>query len=407
MKITDLTENDVIHIRNKKEAKGIKALLQNKGIGYWQNDLKLNIERVLGSGCISVYDGSFTYLLSGQEEGKNIIPASRFLKPSLKKRVKELEDRIEILEICLNQEQSTNFKGNENTCLIDEATDIEVHFDEVEKLPEKWCVLKTLDNWKEVGKWFQRNSQAKPNIKDYGSERVYVSNYLHYPAPLPEKYHAHSKIQKDYTEISFETFKRLVLKEDEKPVELEGGKWYKYPGTSFLMCVRSYDHEDKSASGYGINSTGEWFDAVVDVEGLTPATFEEVKDALIKEAERRGFKEGVKANLFGSRETTLRGYIKYNENWLSIPKTSGLIFGNDVIFRSDKGWAEIISEPEIDFSKAGQYVCFDNNPKYVYVTTGWANDKHFSGTNLNTGDHNNYLIIENFTLYTEPVTLQN
>ena len=51
---------------------------------------------------------------------------------------------------------------------------------------------------------------------------------------------------------------------------------------------------------YGINSNGHWFDnCLAHCLGSNdePATDEEVEQALIKEANRRGFKEGVKFGL--------------------------------------------------------------------------------------------------------------
>lgn len=128
--------------------------------------------------------------------------------------------------------------------------------------------------------------------------------------------------------------------------EFEVGKWYKY--SNGLFCIseikrvglrgygfyaedwRKYDYMQKN-SIYGMQ--------------LTEATHQEVETALIKEAKKRGFKEGVEHSCcnegskyickgvlmigWGSRE----GAIYFN-------KSDGLIF-------ADGKWATIIEEPKV------------------------------------------------------------
>lgn len=122
--------------------------------------------------------------------------------------------------------------------------------------------------------------------------------------------------------------------------ELEVGKWYKYSDSEgFLFCITNVQNDGVEV--YGFNSWGNWIDeGSYYSEYLIPATDKEVKDALIKEAKKRGFKEGVKF------KSIVSGNIR---------KFTGFYFGSDedecwlsndtvgCIFKKGK-WAEIIEE---------------------------------------------------------------
>jgi len=78
---------------------------------------------------------------------------------------------------------------------------------------------------------------------------------------------------------------------DKAPV-LEVGKWYKDERSKFLICI--VNPKNKRESGYGFKMDGNWSDSLGShIEPLIPATDKEVETALIKEAKKRGFKEGV------------------------------------------------------------------------------------------------------------------
>jgi hypothetical protein len=71
-----------------------------------------------------------------------------------------------------------------------------------EELPEKWCVkINSI-----TSKWFNENSQT--GAKDY---HTVTTGYLHYPHN--NAIHHFSYVITGYTEITFDQFKRLVLKE--------------------------------------------------------------------------------------------------------------------------------------------------------------------------------------------------
>ena len=99
---------------------------------------------------------------------------------------------------------------------------------------------------------------------------------------------AHSSACSEWkTNIEAE-FPKLFKKDD-----LVVGKWYKEETTNFLVFIKDLKHS--SYAGYGFNTRGDWKDSLGRI-GLQhiPATDEEVKKALIKEAKKRGFKEGVR-----------------------------------------------------------------------------------------------------------------
>lgn len=74
-----------------------------------------------------------------------------------------------------------------------------------------------------------------------------------------------------------------------------------------------------------------------------PATNDEIKQHLIKIAIEKGFKQNVKAKF--PRETRiLTGKFLYDPDWGIKINEGALGMGNDVIWRADKGWVEIVLE---------------------------------------------------------------
>ena len=79
-------------------------------------------------------------------------------------------------------------------------------------------------------------------------------------------------------------------------VELEVGKWYKSTTLSNVFLFL----KDKEYGRYGFDSNG-WYNVTdsnfeLEPDKWTLATKEEVETALIAEAKKRGFKEGVYFN---------------------------------------------------------------------------------------------------------------
>ena len=137
------------------------------------------------------------------------------------------------------------------------------------------------------------------------------------------KLHAHSSIG---WQSSIEKEFPKVFKEN----DLVAGKWYNSKeNESALLCY------DPKGNHFGFNNIGIWTTiyGLIKSEMIT-ATDKEVKKALIKEAEKRGFKVGI---------LTKYGVINSTYEHEFRPKENVFYFGNIKVFRKGK-WAEIIKE---------------------------------------------------------------
>jgi len=162
------------------------------------------------------------------------------------------------------------------------------------------------------------------------------------------------ELLKEIYEFVNETLKAKIENEvPEMKTTFEVGKWYtplnEYQGKA-MVCIINID--DFNNVGYGFDFKGNYLTENYSIIGNTNpkgyrlATPEEVETALVNEAERRGFKEGV----------------KYSNNWVGYERISfvdssdfrmganGFGFqtlcqsGNDWIFKNGT-WATIINEP--------------------------------------------------------------
>jgi hypothetical protein len=124
--------------------------------------------------------------------------------------------------------------------------------------------------------------------------------------------------------------------------KLEVGKWYKNTKHDYIFCFNGiYD----DFSQYGVNKLGVWSVELSSHERhiafFTPATPEEVETALVNEAKKRGFKEGV-YYCFGGKKIEAKGEIRFNHQG----KYNDLYFERSerFIFKDGK-WAEILPQP--------------------------------------------------------------
>lgn len=130
--------------------------------------------------------------------------------------------------------------------------------------------------------------------------------------------------------------------------KLEVGKWYKEPNYgSAIYCITSIE-SNRNFSAYGFNWENRWTDKKLDFgttedSSLTPATNKEVEEALIKEAKKRGFKEGVNFNVCrGSRnvqEFKSGHYFRMRNDGALCIRAAGC----GTVFYKGK-WATIIKE---------------------------------------------------------------
>jgi hypothetical protein len=128
------------------------------------------------------------------------------------------------------------------------------------------------------------------------------------------------KIEKEFPKL----FKRDAL---------EVGKWYR--DGDFLQC---FTGEFGNKVSYGFNPCGDFSNSIGlnKEDKFTPATDEEVEEALIKEAIRRGFKEGCE--YIGIRDLTIQKATKNIDVWNC---NSCIDMGFDYVFLDGK-WATVI-----------------------------------------------------------------
>jgi hypothetical protein len=153
---------------------------------------------------------------------------------------------------------------------------------------------------------------------------------------------AHSAASNEWKKNFEKEFPKL-FKED----ALEVGKWVKTVDGA-MFCIQK--KEVNMFYGYGFRLFNIWDESYYSDKGLcTLATDKEVEEALIKEAERRGFKKGVKfIRLSNGVVLTVDGLPYFTHGRLSVlsPKTewSSVYKGgcsNPFIFDNGK-WATIV-----------------------------------------------------------------
>lgn len=122
--------------------------------------------------------------------------------------------------------------------------------------------------------------------------------------------------------------------------------WYK----SNLCCGSLFfliEHNNGSAKGYGfeVNIWREHFNEYYwsTINELQPATEEEVKEALIKEAKKRGFKEGVKYTSVGFYSKGSEHQLKFKLTYYIEDDMLTDGAGGSIYYKGK--WAEIISNP--------------------------------------------------------------
>jgi hypothetical protein len=148
---------------------------------------------------------------------------------------------------------------------------------------------------------------------------------------------------------------RKQLKQQLKDLSsLEVGRWYKVfrdeKETSSLVVFNGYNiltygftHINRSwTESYGCSSSFRNPDY-----RYSPATDKEVKEALIKEAKKRGFKEGVKYTNNGGGTNQLKSSDLIYEYVSGVGMTLGT---EDIWFYSKGKWAEIIKPKTVNLN---------------------------------------------------------
>jgi len=411
-KISEFTgSKNVIHIKTKKQAKGIAKLLP--GYGWIIKDAFMTYGSETCIRPIKPCDKIKTVFYSDYnhavENGYTIHKASDFLpkKSKLAKRVKILEIQMaemmdKDIDISTNSAQTlkstvdssdnkiytidglkevfyngkpfpVTYQGNGSYTLNVDNIEVKDAKQELSTLPEKWRIKVTTENAHVLTDWKKKISNGffydRASIYEYVNDNGGGGNYGSGTIP----------------EITFEQFLKWVLKEDvskmESTAKLEVGKWYIYPEGAIMCNV-------EGGKGYGINGLKDW---VQNAHWLSNedngtdyrlATTEEISTALIAEAKKRGFVDGAKIKS--------EFPIWSNTNWLHKNSTDNgkeyrfdsndneLIAFGVLVFKNGQ-WAEIVPT-EFDWSKSGQLVQgIDEDEEVVIVTTGNTFNNNFSG----------------------------
>ena len=180
-------------------------------------------------------------------------------------------------------------------------------------------------------------------------------------------------------EISLNGFFELYLSKEEVKKEIEVGKWY----ISVINNIIYYGGEDKI---YGLfRSADQWINKIEDMYDnfqcfvnafnnnlWREATPQEVEKALIEEAKRRGYKEGIKFKslIYDKDESKLSSaqldWDEVMDGWWHLRDSFG-----ESIFHNGQ-WATIIEQPVDKFAELKEA---HRNGKVIQINNiygGWA-----------------------------------
>jgi hypothetical protein len=118
------------------------------------------------------------------------------------------------------------------------------------------------------------------------------------------------------------------------------GKWYKYHD-NYQESLMVWNNSEDTYGFWG-NEYRDDLSFHISYDKI-PATDKEVEEALIKEAKKRGFKEGVRVDkLLYTNIGSLNGDSKTCENKEFKLSFGHLFIGNLLIFHNTGKWAEIV-----------------------------------------------------------------
>lgn len=302
---------------------------------------------------------------------KVILPASDFLpkRKSLRKEVKALKaDLADLRQLVAKgcDVVQTEMKGSN-------------------ELPDNWCVKITKENKSILHQW---------RIKELGSNDYSTEAICWYLSRFGIAY----SYKEGYTEISFADFKRLVLKDEQPPKKPNG--WY--------TLGKALVYVNNNRVVYGFDDEGNWVEESTSLRGdEIPALESFVKERLIKEAEKRGFKEGVKYKSCtdGEVHTVQKSLEFFNDTQNITYRCGGSVYLNGK-------WATIVEQAaEIDWNLSGQLIT--SNTNYVWLTTGKHDKETFEAVAIQCKNGKNICIQDLWIdktdkrLCEKPVTLCN
>jgi len=210
---------------------------------------------------------------------------------------------------------------------------------------------------------------------------------------------------------------KVELKQKKSKEKLKAQTWYKSKvDTNYIVYVKAFDKE--SVEVYGWDNNKNWFEDEVEYNlfwnkerPLVNLSVEDVEAALIEEAKKMGFKEGIKVKcLTINNPIDLIEHFHFefdlenNELWLYQTNVKTKIF-------SKGKWAEIVEEPKdkINWNKHGQLL--SDGDGYIVFTSGLHNTLQFEASviqaPLSVGTYHTLLNKSEFKLYKGSITLKN
>lgn len=143
------------------------------------------------------------------------------------------------------------------------------------------------------------------------------------------------------------------LKNEVKP-KYEENKWYKSKTNQLVFITEFRDYD---VIGYGFGNKNDWFDISEWMDGwksleLRLANHQEVEEALIKEAKKRGFKEGVRFKSALYKYDCVITTYEFDFHFDYMDMCKNVLFCNGNAIFSNGVWAEIVKDKTI---KIGGY----------------------------------------------------
>jgi len=337
-KLKELKENECIRISSKRDAKGLAKQLNKQGFAKLNNS-KFKAKWLFDS--THVYLGRKFDRFDLFEDASNVVyPASDFIRPSVKERLRHISDRVGKLESnpLLSQKTASTIPSLYDAKIVNlNASDMTVNEHEelysiqdecrreLTELPEKWAVKHSPDTLK----WIQQNAEIN-GIAIQGDPYYWFPNDF-------SRNNCGVEVPEDYTEITFEQFEKWVLN---VPSAYKQG-WYKNHGAMVYI--------DGKKIIYGFDVSVNWRKEDNMPDGAeVEATHAEVEAALIGEAKRRGFKTG--------RVVTTENTFNFYGEFKYYPENNTLYLGSGRIFNNGNWEFEVIeaAEQNIDWSVPGQ-----------------------------------------------------
>jgi len=144
-----------------------------------------------------------------------------------------------------------------------------------------------------------------------------------------------------------------------KSIQLEINKWYKSDSGGLWFITDFINGNINNQISYGFNMSREWDVSKKRVStGLVLATESEIKDALINEAKKRGFKSGNYKCLSGGTHYTHSDDYCFEDGKLfsgwNNKDSRNIVFGNGT-------WATIIPQTEVTQSDLITFYCESKN----------------------------------------------